>query len=230
MPNAQLTSVSKGSPWSVCNIRTDSRFAPSQWETSLQSNAVSHWLRANLESALQYDVILAQFQRPDCTSFHYVNTLRPRQNGRHFADDIFKCIFFNEYAWILLKISLKFVPEVQINNMPSLVQIMAWRRPGDKPLSEPIMVTILTHICVTQPQWVNWSQPPVGSHCLSYGIWSKLSMLYTAGVPQGAINVISRTNVISRANVHITVLHCLSLFRTICTQVCIALFNHKICI
>ena len=33
-------------------IRADSRFAPSQWETSLQSNAVSHWLGANLESAM----------------------------------------------------------------------------------------------------------------------------------------------------------------------------------
>ena len=32
--------------------RADSRFAPSQWETSLQSNAVSHWLGANQESAL----------------------------------------------------------------------------------------------------------------------------------------------------------------------------------
>ena len=31
----------------------DSRFAPSQWETSLQSNAVSHWLGANLELALE---------------------------------------------------------------------------------------------------------------------------------------------------------------------------------
>ena len=35
--------------------RADSRFAPSQWETSLQSNAVSHWLGANLESALIWD-------------------------------------------------------------------------------------------------------------------------------------------------------------------------------
>ena len=30
----------------------DSRLGPSQWETSLHSNAVSHWLGANLESAL----------------------------------------------------------------------------------------------------------------------------------------------------------------------------------
>ena len=34
--------------------RADSRFAPSQWETALQSNVVSHWLGTNLESALRY--------------------------------------------------------------------------------------------------------------------------------------------------------------------------------
>ena len=60
----------------------------------------------------------------------FFNTLRPRQNGRHFADDIFKCIFVNENAWIALKILLKFAPKVRINNIPALVQIMAWRRPG----------------------------------------------------------------------------------------------------
>ena len=72
--------------------------------------------------------------------FIYINTLRPRQNGRHFPDHIFKCIFFNEKFWISLKISLKFVPKVRINNIRALVQIMAWRRPGDKPLSEPMMI------------------------------------------------------------------------------------------
>ena len=84
-----------------------------------------------------------------------LNTLRPRQNGRHFADAIFKCIFLNENVWIPIKISLKFVPKGPINNIPALVQIMAWCRPGDKPLSEPMMVRLKTHICVTQPQWVN---------------------------------------------------------------------------
>ena len=82
------------------------------------------------------------------------NTLRPRQNRRHFADDVFKCNFLNENVWIPIKISLKFVTEGPINNIPALVQIMAWRRPGDKPLSEPMMVNLLTHICVTRPQWV----------------------------------------------------------------------------
>ena len=84
-----------------------------------------------------------------------LNTLRPRQNGRHFADDIFKCIFLNENVWIPSKISLKFVPQGTINNIPGLVQIMAWRRPGDKPLSGPMVVRLPTHICVTRPQWIN---------------------------------------------------------------------------
>ena len=85
------------------------------------------------------------------TSF---NTLRPRRNRRHFADDILKCIFFNENVLISINISLKFIPKGPVNNIPALVQIMAWRRPGDKPLSEPMMIISLTHICVTWPQWV----------------------------------------------------------------------------
>ena len=87
-----------------------------------------------------------------------VNSLRPRPNRRHFADDIFKCIFENGNELILPRISLKFVPKVRINNIPALVQIMAWRRPGDKPLSEPMMVRLPTHICVTRPQWVKSSR------------------------------------------------------------------------
>ena len=83
-----------------------------------------------------------------------LNTLRPRQNGRHTPDDVFRCIFLNGNLWIWIKIPLKFVPEGPINNIAALVQIMAWRRPGDKPLSEPMMVSLLTHICVTRPRCV----------------------------------------------------------------------------
>ena len=87
-----------------------------------------------------------------------VNTLRPRQHGRHFPDDVFKCIFLNENIWIPIKISSKFVPEGSISNIPALVQIMAWRRPGVKPLSESMMVGLPTHICVTRPQWVKYAK------------------------------------------------------------------------
>ena len=70
---------------------------------------------------------------------------------------MFKEIFLNENVWIPIEISLKFVPKGSINNNPALFQIMAWRRPGDKPLSEPMMVSPLTHICVYRLQWVNWT-------------------------------------------------------------------------
>ena len=81
-----------------------------------------------------------------------INTLRPRQNGRFFPDDIFICIFFNENFCILIKFSLKYVRKGPIDNNPALVQIMAWRRSGGKPLSEPMMISLPTHICRTRPQ------------------------------------------------------------------------------
>ena len=87
------------------------------------------------------------------------NTLRPIQNGRHLANDTFKRIFLNENIRILIQISLKFVPRGPFNYIPAMVQIMAWRRPGDKPLSEPMMVRLPTHICVTRPQWVKVVTP-----------------------------------------------------------------------
>ena len=82
------------------------------------------------------------------------NTLKPRRNYRHFPDGILIGLFLNKNLWISIKISLKFVPMGPINNIPALIQIMAWRQSGDKPLSEPMLVSLLTHICVTRPQWV----------------------------------------------------------------------------
>ena len=76
-------------------------------------------------------------------------------------DAISQTTFSNAFSWIkmfeltiLIKISLKFVPKGPINNIPALVQIMAWCRPGNKPLSEPMVVNLPTHICVARPQWV----------------------------------------------------------------------------
>ena len=55
------------------------------------------------------------------------------------ADDIFKCIFLNENVRISIQISLKFVPKGSIDNKSALVQVMACRRTGDKPLPEAMM-------------------------------------------------------------------------------------------
>ena len=63
-----------------------------------------------------------------------LNALRPRQNGRHFADDIFKCIFLNENVWISQTIPLKFIPNVRNNNIPALAptrrQAIIWTHDG----------------------------------------------------------------------------------------------------
>ena len=92
-----------------------------------------------------------------------LNTLRPKRNGYHNSDDS----FLNKNVWISIKIPLKFVLLCLINNIAALVQIMTWRRSGDKPLSEPMMVSLLTHICVTQPQWVEckvyWFRNTIGN-------------------------------------------------------------------
>ena len=93
---------------------------------------------------------------PDTTLYMYLqslrnslNTLKQRQNGRHFPDGICKYIFLNEIVWISLKISLKIAPEVRIEYS------RIGRLVGVKPLSEPIIVYLLTYICVTRPQWAN---------------------------------------------------------------------------
>ena len=109
---------------------------------------------------------------PGNQAYGIVNTLRPKQNGRHFADDTFKHIFLNENVGISIKISLKFVPKGPINNIPALVQVMAWRRPGDKPLTEPMVLRLQTHTCVTRPQWVkhlfvSWHMLQAAPHSLN---------------------------------------------------------------
>ena len=85
------------------------------------------------------------------------NSLRQRQNGRHLADEFFQCIYLT--AWISMKISMKFVPKSLIDNMPASVQIMAWRRTGDKPLSDPMMTQFTDayiYIYINRLQWPKW--------------------------------------------------------------------------
>ena len=84
-----------------------------------------------------------------------INILMLRQDDYHFTDNIFRCLFSNGNFWI--NISLKFVPQGQINNIPTLIQLMAWHQQGDKPLSETMVVRLLTHKWVPQSQWVKGS-------------------------------------------------------------------------
>ena len=82
--------------------------------------------------------------------------------GRHKMAAVSQTTLSNAFSWMkMLEFRLRFHwsepkgPKGPINNNPALFQVMAWRRPGDKPLCEPMMVYLLTHICITRPQWVN---------------------------------------------------------------------------
>ena len=73
---------------------------------------------------------------------------------------IFQTIISNTFSWMIthefwLKFHWGLFLWGPINNIPALVPMVAWRRPGDKPLSEPMMARLPTHIYVTRPQWVN---------------------------------------------------------------------------
>ena len=79
-------------------------------------------------------------------------------------------VVHHKSIWIAINISLSFVPKGPIDNIPALVQIMAWRRSGDKPSSGPMMVRLPTHICVTRPQWVNTVVLCLEYYCLLYNV------------------------------------------------------------
>ena len=91
--------------------------------------------------------------------------------------------FLDENVRISFKISLKFVPKVPINSISALIQIMAWCRPGAKPSSKPMIVGLLTHICVIQPQWLNRIWHPT-SNCIFIRVpykWVKsLQIIWTS--------------------------------------------------
>ena len=95
------------------------------------------------------------------TDFELLVKQSPTHWGRDKMADIFQTIFSNAFSWMKmyefwLRFHRYFIPRGPINNIPAVVQIMACRRPGDKPLYEPVMVKLMTHICVIRPQWVKY--------------------------------------------------------------------------
>ena len=108
----------------ACHLRDHSGCGLSQWEMALHGNIISYWLSPYPE------IPAPKWSLPRLQTGILFNTLRPRQIGCHFTDAIFKCIFLNENVWILIKISLRFVPNGQINNIPALVQIMVCHVPA----------------------------------------------------------------------------------------------------
>ena len=91
-------------------------------------------------STVATDSPVLEHQAIHIGSADWILTHWGRDKMAPFPDDTFKCIFLNENMSVAIEISLKFVPKCIINNIPALVQIMAWRWPGDKPSSFPIVI------------------------------------------------------------------------------------------
>ena len=103
------------------DIYLEKYFSDMQWDLKWQNGIFTPNTLFSMQRLIAVSTVIRNF-----------NTLRPRQDGRHFPDDIFKYIFLNENVWISIKSSLKFVPKGPNKNISALVQIMARRRPGDK--------------------------------------------------------------------------------------------------
>ena len=129
--------------------------------------------------------------------------------GRDKMDAISQTTFSSTFSWMKIfefriKISLKFVPSGSINNIPALVQIMAWHRPGDKPFSEPMMVNLPTHICVTRPQWVN------DKDGLTHQLNSQLCKFRSTYVSYRNCMYITCNNYINRRNINVHLIQLLA--------------------
>ena len=77
--------------------------------------------------------------------------------GRYKMDAISPTPFSSAFSWTkMFEFRLQFHWNLFLrSNIPAMFQIMVCRRPGDKPLSEPMVISLLKRICVTRPQWVN---------------------------------------------------------------------------
>ena len=132
--------------FSLCD-RADSRFAPSQWalvllcnDPRMESVLCYVWCTSNLFQVYTLHSIFVGTDTPVPIGDYFtwdsnlppcyilvshcretVNSSPPGQNGHHFADDIFRCIFVNEKICIWTEISLKFVPKGPLDNKPALV-------------------------------------------------------------------------------------------------------------
>ena len=122
------------------------------WRSTTSSPSVTTCRFAPRISRLMYTLVS---WKENSLSKGLLHTLRPKQNGRHFADDIGN---FFLGCCILIQISPQFVSNVPINNSPALVWILAWGWTGCKPVAEPIWwwwYVWMTHKLVTRPRWIS---------------------------------------------------------------------------
>ena len=103
---------------------------------------------------------------------------------RNKMSAIFQTTFWNAFSWMkMYEFRLRFLwslfLRVQSTISQPLVQIMAWCRSGDKPLSESMMVSLLAHICVTRAQWVKQNPTVLHTIFLRFYEWNSYTMYFS---------------------------------------------------
>ena len=87
-----------------------------------------------------------QFEFANCSPENHIlllTDLPMKKMAANLADDIFNWMFLNRKGRIPIQISLKFVSGSPIDKKPALIQTMAWRRTGDKPLPKPMITQFI---------------------------------------------------------------------------------------
>ena len=104
-----------------------------------------------------------------------------------------------------------FVTKGSINNIPALVRIMSWRRPGNKPLSEPMMVSLLTQICDTRPRWASIHLASMSFNCHSL---RSCAFPFMKSSYHDAFNILFKTNYIRNHQWNKNMIHTLGKYFT----------------
>ena len=105
----------------------------------------------------------------------FLNTLSAGQNGCHFADNIFKWIFFKDDICICIKVPLRFISEDSIEYKSALVQEMAWHQTGD----DQWWANYTIPFGITRSQWVTASGAETESKITKLIPWLHMPWLFT---------------------------------------------------
>ena len=135
-------------------------FTSSWWGPVTAGTFSTHW--QELTNTLQGSYMWDSFK------LHWSNVALTHWDRDKMAAVWQQTTFSNVFSWMkMYEFQLKFhwnlFLRVQLTIFPALFQIMDWRRPGGNLLSEPIMVRLQTHICITRPHWVNTFRPELNS-------------------------------------------------------------------
>ena len=159
IPAQKTSNAENVSIWWCHHVGTKQRPCDIEYNLYCQTlNYLNKWLANEIRLRIIHMVLLQVLDNCDFMLTHWgrdkMDTTSQTTCSSAFSSmKMYEC--WLKFHWsFFLRFQLT-ISKVPINNIKALVQIMAWCRPGDKPLSDPMLVSLPTHLCFTRPQWVN---------------------------------------------------------------------------